>query len=83
MRYVQDTTEWAMRKNTGFYTRKRLGSGIMAMGDDGVRILHAEASGRWDYGDGRRRYEVLVALAGHGRLCRLPYGFDRAFGDFL
>ena len=52
MRYVQDAAEGAMRKNTGFYTRKRLGGGIMAMGDDGVRGLHAEASGRRDNGDG-------------------------------
>ena len=63
MRYVQGATQGAMRKNTGFYTQKRLGGGIMAMGDDGTR--------------------GVAVPAGHGQLCRLPHGFDRAFDDFL
>ena len=44
--------------------RRRPGGGIMAMDDDGARILHAEASRRRDYGDGRRRCEGVVAPTG-------------------
>ena len=73
MRYVQDATEGAMRKNTRFYTRKRLGGGIMAMGDDGARGWPCRlGDGAMAMGDDVR-----------GWPCRLDRDFDRAFGDFL
>ena len=84
MRYVQDATEGAMRKNTRFYTRKRLGGGIMAMGDDGTR--------GWPCRLGTISYAVCTAVSTvplaifgkrHGRLRRLCRDFDRAFDDFL
>ncbi len=84
MRYVQDATEGAMRKNTRFYTRKRLGGGIMAMGDDGVR--------GWPCRLGTVGYAVCPTISTvpfpifckrHGRLHRLCRDFDRAFDVFL
>ena len=41
----------------------------MAMGDDGARILHAEASRRRDYGDGRRREGLAVPAGPRFRPC--------------
>ena len=84
MRYVQDATEGATRKNTGFYTRKRLGGGIMAMGDDGARGWSRRLG---TVGCADRLTVSTVPLAffckRHGRLHRLYRDFDRAFDDFL
>ena len=84
MRYVQDATEGAMRKNTRFYTRKRLGGGIMAMGDDGVRGWRCRL-GIVGYADCPTISTVPLSIfcKRHGRLRLLPRGFDRAFVVFL
>ena len=84
MRYVQGATEGAMRKNTGFNTRKRLGGGIMAMGNDGVRGWPCRL-GTVSYADCLTVSTVPLTIfcKRHGRLRLLPCGFDRAFDDFL
>ena len=84
MRYVQDATEGAMRKNTGFYTLKRLGGGIMAMGDDGVRGWPCRL-GTVGYADCPAISTVPLSFfcERHGRACRLCRDFDRAFVVFL